>query len=101
MIFCFDLDGTICTDEKGIYNNCKRKLFMVNKINQLYEDGHTIIIETARGSESDLDWFSFTEHQLKQWGVKYHKLRTGKKIFADYYIDDKNLSIDEFKRFLE
>ena len=41
-------------------------------------------------------YYELTKSQLEEWGVKYHELHLGKQSF-DYFIDDKNLTIDQFK----
>ena len=61
----------------------------IAKVNKLYDDGHEIIVETARGSVTGIDWLSLTKYQLETWGVKYHEVRAGVKFYADYYVDDK------------
>ena len=99
MIYCFDIDKTLCS--QNTYSETTTYLadpFLdrIKKVNKLYDEGHTIIIETARGSRTGLNWEPFTKKQLKKWGVKYHQLRTGVKIFADYYIDDKAISDIDF-----
>lgn len=91
--WCFDLDGVICTDEKGRYEICKPKKNMIKKINKLFDEGCYIIIDSARGSETGLDWYSLTINQLNHWGVDYHKLRLGVKFHADFYVDDKFIKI--------
>lgn len=88
-IYCFDLDGTLCTINDGKYDKAKPYLDRINKVNELYDSGNHIIIETARGSVSGVNWYKLTNKQLNEWGVKFHKLRTGVKIYADIYIDDK------------
>lgn len=92
MIYCFDLDGTLCVDTNGQYEKAKPIIERVNIVNNLYDNGNTIIIETARGSVTKKDWYEITETQLIKWGVKYHSLRVGNKIYADYYIDDKGIN---------
>ena len=57
MRYCFDIDGTICdtpvTDKgKNDYDNSTPKRFMVETVNRLYDEGHYIILMTAR----DRDW---------------------------------------------
>ena len=93
-IYVIDLDGTIATQEKD-YSKAKPFKDIIEKINKLYEEGHTIIIFTARGTKIKIDYSILTKKQLKLWGVKYHELIMGKPA-GDYYIDDKNLSIKEF-----
>lgn len=96
MIYCFDLDGTLCNTKDGNYKQSSPINGRIKKVNDLYEEGHHIIIETARGSVTGLNWFELTKRQLDEWGVKYHELRTGVKKYADYYIDDKAIKDKDF-----
>ena len=89
MIYCFDLDGTLCTNTDGDYGSAQPFKDRIDKVNQLYNEGHTILIDTARGSTTKIDWYGITENQLKEWGVLYHTLRVGEKLHADIFIDDK------------
>ena len=73
----------------------ERFLFICNK---LYGAGNKIILHTARGSGSGLDWSDKTRAQLARWGVRYHALTFGKPA-ADFYIDDKMLSVGQIKMF--
>jgi hypothetical protein len=96
MIYFFDIDDTIC-----YYKDEDRKLLdyskaipysdRINKVNKLYEQGHTIVYWTARGSLSNINWFTITLEQLKSWGCKFHELRMNKPVY-DFFIDDKNIS---------
>jgi hypothetical protein len=98
MIYCFDLDGTLCTNTNGDYSNAVPFYDRIEKVNTLYSLGNTIIINTARGSSTGIDWYELTDNQLRQWKVKYNQLFVGKKIEADLFIDDKGISdIDFFK----
>jgi hypothetical protein len=67
----------------------------IEKINSLYEEGHTIIYWTARGSVTGLDWTELTTDQLDQWGAKRHGLKLGKPQY-DLFIDDKNINSEDF-----
>jgi hypothetical protein len=96
MIYCFDLDGTLCTNTNGDYSNANPFIDRINKVNDLYNMGNRIIINTARGSSTGIDWYEITENQLQLWGVKYHQLFVGKKIEADLFIDDKAISDKDF-----
>lgn len=96
-VYQFDLDGTLCTVERGLkglkdYTKAVPKLDRIAKVNELYDEGHLIKIETARGRQTNQDWEEFTKKQLAEWGVKYHVLRVGVKMHADYYIDDKGVN---------
>ena len=91
MIYCFDIDGTICSITDGNYKEAKPFTDRIKLVNKLYETGSTIIYFTARGSTSGIDWRAITEEQLSQWGVKYHELHLGKPHY-DVYIGDKALN---------
>jgi trehalose-6-phosphatase len=94
--YCFDLDGTLCTNTEGDYESALPYTERISIVNDLYEKGNTIIIETARGSKTGLDWNQITKNQLNKWGISYHKLRAGVKIAADIYIDDKGINDKSF-----
>jgi len=96
MRYCFDLDGTLCDTLEGDYTNSKPLYKRIKMVNSIYEQGHSIIIETARGSVTGKDWFKLTKTQLEKWGIKYHELRTGTKKYADFYIDDKAINDNQF-----
>ena len=95
-VYSFDIDGIIAQTEGSDYPNSKPKPEAIKMINILYDKGHTIKIFTGRGSKSGKDWRVLTEAQLKEWGVKYHELIMGKPD-ADYFVDDKNISLAEIK----
>ena len=38
-------------------------------INKLYDEGHTVVYWTARGSTTGIDWGDLTQNQLKEWGL--------------------------------
>tara|TARA_Y100000768_G_C23959955_1_gene674775 strand:- start:127 stop:426 length:300 start_codon:yes stop_codon:yes gene_type:complete len=96
MVYCFDLDGTLCNTDGNNYKDSTPKKERIKIVNTLYEDGHTIIIDTARGCVSGKNYFFFTMEQLKSWGVKFHTLRTGVKFGADVFIDDKGIQDQRF-----
>jgi|TARA_B110000285_G_C15089028_1_gene597952 hydroxymethylpyrimidine pyrophosphatase-like HAD family hydrolase len=91
MVYCFDLDGTLCNTDGNNYKDSTPKKERIKIVNTLYEDGHTILIDTARGCVSGKNYFFFTMEQLKSWGVKFHTLRTGVKFGADIFVDDKGV----------
>ncbi len=96
MIYCFDIDGTLCDDKLGDYQNSTPYWDVINKVNQLYDEGHIIKIFTGRGSKTGIDWKEFTINQLKSWGVKYHELVFGKPE-ADVFVDDKAINARDFQ----
>jgi trehalose-6-phosphatase len=72
--FCIDIDGTICTTTQNQeYEKAIPYRHMINKINKLYDEGHTIKMLTARGMGSGKDFPA-----------------------ADYYVDDKCLTPAQF-----
>ena len=105
MKYCFDLDGTICdtpmrpSDNKPGYLEATPFPFMVEQVNRLFDEGHKIIIMTARGRGSGIDWTQLTIKQLDMWGVKYHELEPMfHKPTADIFIDDKGINSEEWKK---
>ena len=96
MVYCFDLDGTLCNTDGNNYKDSTPKKERIKIVNNLYEDGHTILIDTARGCVSGKNHFFFTMEQLKSWGVKFHTLRTGVKFGADVFVDDKGVKDQRF-----
>jgi len=98
MTYCFDLDGTLCTQTApGSYKDAVPYKNAITAVNKLYEQGHTIIIDTARGSTSKIDWYETTRKQLEDWGLKYHQLRVGQKIHADIFVDDKAVNANTWR----
>ena len=96
MVIYVDIDHTICeTDASLDYEAAIPWQESIDKVNQLYDDGHTIVYWTARGSGSGLDWREVTEKQFKKWGVKYHKLILKKPLY-NVFIDDRNINTDDF-----
>lgn len=91
MKYCFDIDGTICTNTDGDYESALPLLERITIVNNLYREKNEIILFTSRGSTTSLDWTELTKKQLDDWGVKYHKLIFGKPE-ADIFVDDKAIS---------
>ena len=103
--YVFDIDGTICSLTNGNYGFAVPYMDRIKKINELYDDGHTIIFQTARGmgrsnnssSYANRAFYDFTRKQLIDWGVKFHDLFLGKPA-GDVYIDDKGIKDGDFFR---
>lgn len=89
--YAFDLDGTLCTNTQGDYENAAPFPKRISHVNHLRELGNVILIFTARGATSGRDLRELTEGQLRKWGVKYDRLVLGKPHF-DVLIDDKAVS---------
>jgi len=93
--YCFDIDGTICTDTDGDYASAKPFKSRIDHVNALYAAGKVISFFTARGSTTGIDWRALTEEQLAEWSVSYHTLIMGKP-YADLFIDDKAIRADDY-----
>ena len=105
MKYCFDLDHTICdtpSDPDGHnvrYWDSTPYPFMVEQVNRLYDEGHYIIIYTARGRGSGKDWTELCKEHFKKWGLKYHELEPMfHKPNADIFIDDKGINVEEWRK---
>jgi capsule biosynthesis phosphatase len=94
----YDLDGTLCETKRKdqSYADVEPILPMIQQLNEFYDQGHEIMIHTARNmvtqnnnvakviqnvGEVTLEW-------LRRHGVKYHGIEFG-KIYGQIYIDDK------------
>ena len=92
-IFVFDIDGVIASiTPANDYSQAGPLRDNINRINRLFDAGNRIILFTARGYVTKINWTEVTRRQLADWGVRHHELRFGKPA-ADYYIDDKLLSL--------
>jgi glycerol-3-phosphate cytidylyltransferase len=104
MRYCFDIDGTLCHTPnnklgKPDYVNAKPISFMVEQVNRLYNNGNYIILQTARGKGSGIDWTDYTKKQLDKWGYKYHELfPMFCKPTADIFVDDKGVDVEVWKQ---
>lgn len=97
MIIYVDIDDTIChyENKNEILDYSKAIPYpgRIEKINKLYNNGHTIIYWTARGT--GIKWFLVTLNQLEEWKCKYHELKMGKPVY-DLFIDDKNINSNKY-----
>lgn len=97
MVIAIDFDDTIA---ENMYPEVGRmKPHAKEIINKLYDEGHEIIIWTCRWDDAADKARDF----LAQHGIKYHKFNEHidwaleefkndtRKIYADIYIDDKQL----------
>jgi len=102
--YAIDLDGTLTDtgpekftkdmspeEVRDVYYKAVPIKKNINIVNNLYDSGNVIIIHTSRYEEDR----GLTINWLKENNVKYHHLVLGKPR-ADHYVDDKNMSIQEF-----
>ena len=101
MIIFVDIDETICFYEEEIpldgkkdYSKAIPDFKNIEKINDLFDNGCTIVYWTARGSRSGIDWTEFTKLQLQSWGAKFHELKCDKPYY-DIFIEDRSKRIEE------
>ncbi len=93
--FCFDIDGVIAhISPNNDYYISTPNFHNIEKINKLFDQDNEIILFTARGSKTGINWEEVTRNQMTNWGVKHHKLYFGKPA-ADYYIDDKAIELSQ------
>lgn len=98
MIYCFDLDETLCTKAiGGNYATAKPIEEAIEKVNTLWKMGNKILIFTGRGSSSGKDWTDFTTKQLKDWNIQYDELIMNRKPTYDVIIDDKAINAVEWR----
>ncbi len=102
MKLSIDIDGVISKKVSWNYADSymrNEKMLMaikpnkkvITKINSLYRQGVIIILNTSRIWKD----YRITVKWLRKYGVLYHTLIMAKPL-ADYYIDDKNLNMEEF-----
>ena len=98
MRICFDLDNTLVTypDVPNDYSTVKPIEPMISLVQRLHNEGHTIIIHTARRMATHKnnvgsvirDIGRQTFDTLEKFNIPYDELLFGKPI-ADIYIDDR------------
>ena len=109
MRICFDLDGTLCSgshpgkDGCTDYSKCQPKPGAQWLLHDLRRQGHTIIIQTARGMTTANGRVGImikniglqTLEQLDRWKFEYDEIYFGKPD-ADLYLDDKGQNAQDF-----
>lgn len=102
MVIYVDIDDTIADydvkDSNTDYYRARPIPMNIDKINNLYDEGNTIIYYTARGSlntHRKEEYTELTKKQLEEWGAKYHELSVGDKPAYDLLICDKSKRIEE------
>jgi hypothetical protein len=92
-----DIDNTICltSEINRDYTKAEPIVERIKKINELYDQGNTIIYWTARGSRTKTDWSALTVSQLDSWGCKRDNIVFGKPDY-DLFIEDKSMHPKDF-----
>jgi capsule biosynthesis phosphatase len=101
MRICFDLDNTLVSYPvvPGDYSTVSPIYDTINIAKKLHDDGHTIIIHTARRMETHKhnigavlrDIGKVTFETLEKFKIPYDEIIFGKPI-ADVYIDDRSIN---------
>lgn len=102
MTVCFDLDGVLCNQTAGDYENAAPNPAAIAIANELHDRGVRIIIHTSRFMgraggdpvEARRYGFAFTTEQLSRWGVRYHELVMGKPRY-DVVVDDRAVFFED------
>jgi|TARA_Y100000310_G_scaffold295509_1_gene326926 glycerol-3-phosphate cytidylyltransferase len=99
MVYCFDLDNTLCaTPSSKKYHEAVPYHSVIHHVNSLYKQGHIIKIFTARGAGSGKNWHALTLQQLDQWGVRYNELIDKGKPSYDLLVDDKAANTYQWRK---
>ena len=97
MIVYIDIDETIAnTPDDRNYSMSTPIKENIAKANKFYDEGHTVVYWTARGSGTGIDWYDVTKEQLIQWGAKHHDLKLGKPTY-DLFICDKAINSEDWE----
>jgi capsule biosynthesis phosphatase len=105
MRICFDIDGTIAElRKKGEgYSEVVPKKGAVETLQRLNEEGHYIILHTARNMETFLGNVGKVNavqgpilfEWLDKYNIPYDEIYFGKPS-ADYYVDDKGYRLENW-----
>ena len=95
-IYCFDIDGTIFSTKGSDYPNSLPIQHRIDKVNELYKQGHEITLFTARGTTTGIDWRELTESQLN---MKIEALLKYKSEIRDYPFPRSPEGISAFARY--
>lgn len=98
-----DFDDTLAITLNRDWENAAPNEALISKLNDLYDQGWTIHVVTARGQLScngdyvaaDKKYRSQIESWLKKHNVRYTSLSFEKRL-ASFYIDDKGITPDDF-----
>ena len=92
MIIGIDLDGTLCTEEKTFERPLAKVMVgAADYLRKLRDEGHVLIVWTARGWEQ----YRVTHSWLVAQGIPFDVLLMGKPI-VDIWIDDRAIAFDSW-----
>lgn len=108
LVFAIDFDGTLVENKYPEIGPIKQDV--VNKLKELQSQGHAFILWTCREGKFLIEALEILEkndlhfdaiNANPQYRIEMFNGSDCRKIGADYYIDDKALSIDDFINFKE
>jgi len=95
MKYAFDIDNTLVQTNGSDYENSCPIQHRIDRVNRLFDEGHTIYLFTARGMSSGRDLYDFTSKQMNDFGIKHHGIIMGKPN-VDLFVDDKAISASDW-----
>lgn len=81
MRYCVDFDGTLCANGKPNFN-------LIQQMRGLQAQGHQVILFTSRKGKRLNEAVTF----CRRYGLIFNEVIGGKPV-ADFYIDDKAISV--------
>lgn len=97
---CCDIDGVLARKTPGNdYALAGPIPGNIEIINRAHAAGYRVVLFTARGSATGIDWRQTTADQMAAWGVCFDELRFGKPA-ADIYIDDHNGTLEDLQQLI-
>ena len=99
MIFAIDYDDTLFTNAYPAIGEPKYK--MISKVKKLREQGHKIILWTCRSGKE----LEEAVESCREYGLEFDAVNENvnpsprfnpRKVFAHYYVDDRNALIEDF-----
>jgi hydroxymethylpyrimidine pyrophosphatase-like HAD family hydrolase len=107
LVLGIDFDGTIVEEAFPEIGKIKPKT--VQLMQEAIEAGHLLIVWTARSGQAEIDAINF----LNENNIPYHYVNEnpedpyairgeqGRKIFCDYYLDDRALHVNDIDKLFE
>jgi ribonucleotide monophosphatase NagD (HAD superfamily) len=95
MRYVLDIDGVLVKTDGVDYRSSVPIPEVIRRVNKLFDEGNVIILYTARGSKTGVDWKEFTWGQMLSFGVKFNELVFGKP-YGDWYIDDRGINVKDW-----